>query len=153
MSAVLTWTSAIDCHACQATPIAANASAAWYDLGLCGPLRTDLTDRLDYCGRFKTPSLRNVGLRNSFFHNGVFHRLEDVVRFYAERDTHPEMFYGRDGFGALQVFDDMPQAMRANVSTDAPFGRQRGGKPALSAADRRDLLAFLKTLSDGFKPG
>ena len=31
-----------------------------------------------------------------FFHNGVFHRLEDVVRFYAERDTAPEKWYPRD---------------------------------------------------------
>ena len=33
-------------------------------------------------GEFKTPSLRNVGLRTSFFHNGQFTTLEQVVAFY-----------------------------------------------------------------------
>jgi len=34
-------------------------------------------------------------LRRVFFHYGVFHRLEDVVRFYAERDTQPQNWYPR----------------------------------------------------------
>jgi cytochrome c peroxidase len=46
----------------------------------------------------------------------------------------------------------MPPSLRGNVTRDAPFGRPRGGKPALTEDDMRDLLAFLKTLSDGFKP-
>ncbi|MDX2146666.1 MAG: cytochrome c peroxidase [Planctomycetota bacterium] len=33
-------------------------------------------------GRFKVPSLRNVGLRQSFMHNGQFTTLQQVVRFY-----------------------------------------------------------------------
>jgi cytochrome c peroxidase len=33
-------------------------------------------------GTFRTPSLRNVGLRRSFFHNGKFTTLEEVVDFY-----------------------------------------------------------------------
>ena len=33
-------------------------------------------------GAFKVPSLRNVGLKTSFFHNGRFTTLEQVVAFY-----------------------------------------------------------------------
>ncbi|HWI25866.1 MAG TPA: cytochrome c peroxidase, partial [Stellaceae bacterium] len=55
--------------------IPANADPAYHDLGLCGPLRTDLSDHPEYCGLFMTPSLRNVATRHSFFHNGVFHDL------------------------------------------------------------------------------
>jgi cytochrome c peroxidase len=33
----------------------ANADPAFFDLGLCGPLRTDLKDHPGYCGLFKTP--------------------------------------------------------------------------------------------------
>ncbi|MCC6650114.1 MAG: T9SS type A sorting domain-containing protein, partial [Candidatus Eisenbacteria bacterium] len=33
-------------------------------------------------GSFKTPSLRNVGLRPAFMHHGQFHSLRDVVEFY-----------------------------------------------------------------------
>lgn len=38
--------------------IPANADPAYADLGLCGPLRTDFRGRTDYCGLFKTPTLR-----------------------------------------------------------------------------------------------
>jgi cytochrome c peroxidase len=33
-------------------------------------------------GRFKTPSLRNIGLRNSFMHNGQFTTIGQVFGFY-----------------------------------------------------------------------
>ncbi|MBK7803824.1 MAG: VCBS repeat-containing protein [Chloracidobacterium sp.] len=33
-------------------------------------------------GRFRTPSLRNVELRGTFFHNGRFSTLDEVVAFY-----------------------------------------------------------------------
>ena len=33
-------------------------------------------------GRMKTPSLRNVALRGSYFHDGRFHTLGEVVAFY-----------------------------------------------------------------------
>jgi cytochrome c peroxidase len=33
-------------------------------------------------GKFKTPSLRNVGLRTSFMHNGMFTSLQQVFGFY-----------------------------------------------------------------------
>ena len=52
--------------------IAANTDSMYFDLGLCGPLRTDLATRAEYCGLFKTPTLRNVALRRVFFHNGAF---------------------------------------------------------------------------------
>ncbi|HXC22525.1 MAG TPA: cytochrome c peroxidase, partial [Steroidobacteraceae bacterium] len=69
--------------------IPANADPEYFDLGLCGPLRTDFQDKSEYCGLFRTPSLRNAARRRVFFHNGVFHSLEEVLRFYAERDTQP----------------------------------------------------------------
>jgi len=75
--------------------IPANADRRYFDLGLCGPLRTDLQDRLEFCGLFRTPSLRNVARRPVFLHNGVFHSLSEVVRFYAERDTKPQQWYPR----------------------------------------------------------
>jgi cytochrome c peroxidase len=51
--------------------IPANADPNFYDLGACGPLRSDLAGRGEYCGLFRTPSLRNVALRQTFFHNGI----------------------------------------------------------------------------------
>ena len=132
--------------------IAANADPKYFDLGLCGPLRTDFADREDFCGLFKTPSLRNVALRKSFFHNGAFHSLRQAVEFYATRDTNPGKWYPRAKDGQIQEYDDLPAAYQANLNTDPPFGGKPGDKPALNDAEIDDVVAFLQTLTDGYKP-
>jgi cytochrome c peroxidase len=129
--------------------IAANTDPRYHDLGLCGPLRRDLEERTEYCGLFKTPTLRNVAVKRVFLHNGVFRELEDVVRFYAERDTAPAKWYPAGPNGVLK-FDDLPAAYRGNVDAQPPFGRRAGATPALSEADIRDIVAFLRTLTDGY---
>ena len=131
--------------------IPANADSSYHDLGLCGPLRTDLADKPEYCGLFRTPSLRNAATRSSFFHNGVFHRLADVVRFYAERDTQPQKWYPRGPHGATMKFDDLPVQYRGNIDVQPPFDRRLGDPPALSEADIEAIVAFLKTLTDGYE--
>ncbi len=128
--------------------IPANRDPRYFDLGLCGPYRTDLKDHTDYCGLFRTPSLRNVALRTSFFHNGVFHSLRDAVAFYATRDTDPGRWYGHKADGTARTYDDLPEAARANVNQEPPFGRKPGGAPALSESEIDDVVAFLKTLTD-----
>jgi cytochrome c peroxidase len=127
----------------------ANRDARFYDLGLCGPLRTDLVrESREYCGLFRTPSLRNVARRASFFHNGRFTRLEDVLHFYVERDLSPARWYPRRA-GSIERYDDLPPRDRANVDrSDPPFDRRVGEAPALNDAEIADLIAFLKTLSD-----
>jgi cytochrome c peroxidase len=130
--------------------IAANADPSFYDLGLCGPLRRDLWDRPEYCGMFKSPSLRNVALRRTFFHNGVFHSLRQVLEFYAERDTNPEKWYPRADDGTVRKFDDLPAEYHANVNVEPPFDRHAGSKPALSGPEIDDIVAFLQTLNDGY---
>jgi cytochrome c peroxidase len=119
---------------------------------LCGPLRVDLKDVEAYCGLFRTPSLRNTALKQSYFHNGVLHRLEDVVRFYAERDTAPQKWYPRSKSGEVAKFDDLPPPYRGNLDREPPFGRYTGEKAALDEAQIRDIVAFLRTLTDGYAP-
>ena len=128
--------------------IPANADPRYYDLGLCGPLRKDLGGRAEYCGLFRTPTLRNVARKRVFLHNGVFHTLKDVVRFYAERDTAPEKWYPRSASGVPMKFDDLPAKYRSNVDEAPPFGRHPGEPSGLSDADVRDIVAFLNALSD-----
>jgi cytochrome c peroxidase len=120
--------------------IPANADPSFHDLGLCGPLRRDFLDRPEYCGMFKSPSLRNVALRRTFFHNGVFHTLKQVMEFYVERDTNPEKWYPRDGDGAVRKFDDLPSEYHANVNVEPPFDRHAGDKPALSGPEIDDIM-------------
>ena len=130
--------------------IPANADPAFYDLGLCGPLRTDLQERPEYCGMFKTPTLRNVASRQSFFHNGVFHTLKEMLSFYAERDTNPQRWYRRNTDSAVRKFDDLPAQYHANVNIEPPFDRHAGGEPVLSEQEIDDIIAFLQTLDDGY---
>ena len=132
--------------------IPANADPAYYDLGICGPMRTDSYARDPAnCGLFKTPTLRNVATRKVFFHNGVFHNLEDVLDFYVERDIHPEKFYARSPDGSVEKFDDVPDRYRKNMDViDAPFDRHPGDAPALDAHERQQVIAFLGTLTDGY---
>ncbi|MFI5234062.1 MAG: cytochrome-c peroxidase, partial [Gemmatimonadales bacterium] len=123
--------------------IPANARPGYFDLGLCGPLRTDLSAHSEYCGMFKTPTLRNVALRDVFFHNGVFTSLDEVVRFYQQRDVRPESFYPRG-----VKFDDLPAAYRSNVTFDAPFSSGTPAAPRFTDAEAADIVAFLRTLTD-----
>lgn len=129
--------------------IPANADPTYLDLGLCGPLRTDFKSRTDYCGLFKTPTLRNVALRKSFFHNGKFHTLRDAVAFYASRDTDPGHWYPRNADGTIRKYDDLPKAYWPNLNQDPPFdGKKAGDRPALSDTEIDDIVAFLGTLTD-----
>jgi cytochrome c peroxidase len=130
--------------------IAANADPGYFDLGLCGPARSDLSARKEFCGYFRSPSLRNVTTRDAFFHNGVFHSLREVLHFYAERDINPEKWYPRNPDGSVHKFDDLPPGAPDNVDHDPPLNRKPGDKPALSDADIEDLIAFLQTLTDGY---
>ncbi len=132
--------------------IPANADPTFFDLGACGPLRQDLAGQADYCGLFRTPSLRNVALRKTFFHNGLVHDLRKAVEFYVERDTDPGKWYPRDENGKVEKFNDLPSQYRDNINADPPFGPRPGDKPALSAAEIDDVIAFLKTLTDGYEP-
>lgn len=130
--------------------IAANAADRYFDLGLCGggPGR-----QAGLCGKFRVPTLRNVATRRVFFHNGVFASLREVLEFYARRDTEPQRWYRPGAGGAPQLFDDLPPEMRANVNrSEVPYDRRPGMAPALDAAEIADLLRFLATLNDGFRP-
>ena len=129
----------------------ATVDPAFFDMGLCGPVRTDLSDRTDLCGMFKVPTLRNVALTAPYFHNGAVATLQDAVSFYATRDTDPARWYPLVG-GVVDKFNDLPAAYRGNVNQLPPFGQQPGQPSRLNAQDVQDLVAFLRTLTDGFVP-
>lgn len=130
----------------------ANRDPRFHDLGLCGPARTDFRGRSEYCGLFRTPTLRNVALRHRFFHNGSTRSLKEVLHFYVDRDIHPERWYRRQANGQIRKYDDLPPRYLANVYKEAPFVRGVDGRPALSGAEINDVIAFLKTLTDGYRP-
>jgi cytochrome c peroxidase len=133
--------------------IPATADAQYFDMGLCGPDRTDLAQSIDLCGQFKVPTLRNVATRQAFFHNGRFHTLTEALHFYVQRDTNPEKWYPLNGAGVAQKFNDVPPLLARNVNTvEVPYNRHRGDAPALSDDEIDDVIAFLNTLTDGYDP-
>ena len=133
--------------------IAANADPRYFDLGLCGPMRTDLASHREYCGRFRTPTLRNVARREVFFHNGAVKGLEQAVRFYAERDVAPAKLVSSARGATRQVRRPAARAYRDNVNRRAALRREgRVLRPAPMRARSRAIVAFLRTLDDGYKP-
>jgi cytochrome c peroxidase len=137
------------------TAITQNANPSFFDLGLCGPQRQPPSlpanapanvQISDFCGKFRTPSLRNAGLRGNFMHNGVLRDLNEVVSFYSTRVSNPKRWYGPSG-----VPNDLPAAYLKNLEVNiAPFNRKPTDGPVLTAQEASDLVAFLQTLTDGF---
>lgn len=123
---------------------------AYYDLGFCGPIRTDALQDTALCGAFRAPMLRNTALKGSYFHNGVYGSLAQVIGFYVNRDVNPAWIYRKaDGTPDI-AYNDLPQLYQANVTVRAPFTPVPGGR--LRPAEVQDLLAFLCTLTDGYAP-
>jgi cytochrome c peroxidase len=151
--------------------IPANRDRGHHDLGVCGPLREDHAQFPEFCGMFKTPTLRNVAVRGALFHNGVMHSLEQAIRFYNTRDTRPELWYPTVGGrakpkpdldfpryglittqyvgGVVQKLDDLPAIHRKNLDTQLPLdGRAAGSAPSMTEQQVIDLICFLRTLTD-----
>jgi cytochrome c peroxidase len=51
------------------------------------------------------------------------------------------------------VYNDLPALERGNVNvTEGPYNRSVGQAPALTPTEITELIAFLRTLSDGYLP-
>jgi cytochrome c peroxidase len=73
-------------------------------------------------GTFKVPSLRNVGLRAPYMHDGRFATLEDVVAHYsdgvqASPNLGPPFFPGVDGVAQIEMTQQEKNAMVAFLLT------------------------------------
>ena len=123
----------------------ANRDPRRFDLGLCETGRAKgWPDGGQWCGYFRTPSLRNVAARERYMHNGVFGDLRETVAFYATRSIEPERWYP----GGVQ-FDDIPARYRSNINTASlPYNRRKGMPSALTGEDIDAIVAFLQTLTD-----
>jgi cytochrome c peroxidase len=102
------------------------AGPAFVDLGL-GAVVHDQAQN----GKFRVPTLRNVAITPPYMHNGIFRTLREVVVFYSTRDVGP--------WPAPEVPD--------NVNTDEL------GNLGLSQEGIDALVAFMQTLTDGYRPG
>jgi cytochrome c peroxidase len=122
-----------------------NENPASFDLGLCERknAKTPSNDE-KWCSSFRTPSLRNVAVRDSFGHAGRYKKLRDVVAFYALRAVAPDRIYPPG-----QRFDDVPPKYHGNINIYAPvYNRREGAPPPLNDDDIDAIVAFLGTLTD-----
>lgn len=97
-------------------------------------------------GKFKVPTLRNIARTAPYMHNGYFTTLRGAVAFYNDRDVRK------------RCPKDLPEAeanrrkcwpapeVAANVNTDEL------GRLGLGEREVDDIVAFLRTLDDGYKP-
>lgn len=131
-----------------------NKNSNYYDLGLCDHRDIEKKAPKDFaisslCGAFKVPTLRNVATTAPYMHNGFFKDLRDVVKFYATRDTNPELWYSKKEDGTVDKYDDLPLQYHNNVNVEeVPYDKKIGEKPRLNDEEIDALVAFLKTLSD-----
>ena len=81
-----------------------------------------ITRNKDDLGKFKTPGLRNIAITGPYMHNGMFKTLEEVIDYYND------------------VKKVVPDAKNLDTSLLKPLG--------LSKQEKKDLVAFLKTLTE-----
>jgi len=92
-------------------------------------------------------------MTSPYFHNGSFDTLRQVVEFYVSRDTNWRKWYSREGELHPRKFDDLPQRYVRNINrTEPPYDRHKGDTPALISTEIDNIIAFLKTLTDGYQP-
>ena len=103
-------------------------------------------------GKHKVPTLRNVDLRpdedfvKAYGHNGYFKSLEGIVHFYNTRDVKEECTGDYTEAEALAADCWPSPEVPENVNIDEL------GDLGLTPEEEAAIVAFLKTLSDGFVP-
>ena len=107
---------------------------------------------LDEWGKQKVPTLRNVDLRpfpefvKTYAHNGFFKTLEGIVHFYNTRDVKPSC-PGQYTEAEALIASCWPQPeVPINVNSDEL------GDLGLTTEEEAAIVAFLRTLSDGYLP-
>jgi cytochrome c peroxidase len=114
---------------------------AWVDPGLAGFLASAGFPEevwMSELGKHKVPTLRNVdkrpyeGFVKAYGHNGFFKSLEEITHFYNTRDVESESWPAPE--------------VPVNVNEDEL------GNLELTPEEEADIVAFMKTLSDGYVP-
>ena len=126
----------------------------WVDFGLGGFLESRLDFQLYAAmnlGAQKVPTLRNVdkrpnlGFVKAYGHNGYFKSLKGIVHFYNTRDAKPVCAdpFTTEASALAQGCWPVPE-VTLNVNT------KELGDLKLSSEEEDAIVAFMKTLNDGY---
>lgn len=99
------------------------------DLGLY--LNPHLSKAEEVKGKFKVPTLRNIEKTAPYMHNGMLKTLEEIMDFYNSRDVDAK-------WGKPEISE--------NLNSDEL------GDLGLSEVEKAAIIAFMKTLTDGYEP-
>ncbi len=102
-----------------------------------------------FAGKYKTPTMRNVDKRpranfvKAYMQNGYLKSLKEVVHFCNTRDTLPRCRSG-----------DRGEKVTCWPAPENPETTNRKQLGDLKLSDKQEdlLVAFLKTLTDGYSP-
>jgi cytochrome c peroxidase len=104
-------------------------------------------------GKFQTSTVRDAamvpypGFVKAYMHNGYLTSLKEVVHFYNTRDVYPfPVLSGNCPSGTVEKVTCWPMPEDPN-NEDTVIG-----KLGLSSQEEDDIVAFLRTLVDGYKP-
>lgn len=114
-----------DCFHCHGGPLFQSQGFAnnGLDSVFSDPGRAKVTGKSSDIGKFAVPSLRNVALTAPYMHDGRFKTLYEAVDHYCT-------------------------GMKRSATLDPNLARHPDGGVPLSEAEKQDLVAFLKTLTD-----
>ena len=107
--------------------IAHDSEMSRRDLGLANNPNVSTEQQVMARGLFRTPTLRNIQLTPPYMHNGALRTLEEVVDFYNDVHLH----------GPPEVTHNPSKLLQKKLN--------------LSQTETRALVAFLKTLTDGYE--
>jgi cytochrome c peroxidase len=107
---------------------------------------TPLAKQFD--GKFQVPTLRNVDMRprpdfvKAYMHNGYLKSLKEVVHFYNTRDKFPHCAPGSPG-----------EKVTCWPAPEVPANENKViGNLGLTDQEENQIVAFMKTLTDGYSP-
>jgi cytochrome c peroxidase len=104
-------------------------------------------------GKFQTSTVRDAAMVpyprfvKAYMHNGYLTSLKEVVHFYNTRDVYPfSVLSGNCPKGTVEKVTCWPMPEDSN-NENTTIGRL-----GLTDAEENDIVAFLQTLVDGYKP-
>ncbi|HWX19137.1 MAG TPA: MbnP family protein [Candidatus Binatia bacterium] len=114
-----------DCFHCHGGPLFQSQGFANNGLDEHGsdPGRAKVTSKGSDHGKFAVPSLRNIALTGPYMHDGRFKTLEEVIEHYTT-------------------------GVKRSATLDPNLAKHPDGGVPLNGADKRAVVAFLKTLTD-----